>query len=441
VELHEDRVVNGVLKAGLQANTPAAVQEILDVDVEIVVPEGRAVVGDLWPGVWALAAVTSRQFLGHVVVHGVSNLALPAPAALGPRCVLAREYAPSGRTVISLGLGGPAARGGMWGDARGAEIRLGGRCSGSEPAHPAAVFALAGYLGFAALATQAGIPPFRADLCVDCLELGPLPDAQLPDDGLAVLGLGHLGQAYLALLYFLRRNMHGALRLHVLDKDAFGPENRATQILFDDDSMAGQGKAHALATKFQRSGWTVEAHQAELTWESTRSAGEPRVALLGFDNHDARRMALAAGYDWVVDAGLRDSFTEPIVTWHSVPGGGAHVNMFPRSPAAREALALTGAFFEELRATPGGCGWLTFEAVTASAPSMGLAAAAYVWRELLQYLAGSRVPYRGCARVWSPFLPLERTEVPAGPQAAAARAPHRLALGGPSGVTRSDPPK
>lgn len=413
MEVYEDRIVNGLLKAGLPANTPGDVERLLDVDVHIVAPESRAVAGDLWPCIWALAAVASRQFLGNIVIRCGLKEPLASPAPLDPRCHFDPHARLASRPIVTIGLGRPAAADGIWGDARALELAIGTACNGRENAHPIAAFALAGYLGFAALAVRAGIPGFREDLCASTLRFGTATRASLPADGLALLGLGQLGQAYLALLYFLQEHLAGSVRLALLDKDAVGPENAATQ-LFCDHAATGFSKAEILAAKLRPFGWNVEAQQAEMTWEWRRPPSDPRVALLGFDNVDARRMALIAGYDWLVEAGLRDSFTEPLVTWHSVPGGRAFSGLFPRSTRPRAEVAPVGAFFDELQRTPGKCGWLTFASVTASAPSMGLVASAYVWAELLAHLSGSRAPVRGCARLWSPLLPYERRELSPG---------------------------
>jgi hypothetical protein len=412
MEAYEHRIVNGLLKAGVTARTPEAVHDLLDTDVEIVVPEERGGVTDLWPCVWALAAVCSRQFQGSVMVRAGISEALPSPARLSSRCVFdGAARRDEGRPLLTIGVGAPSGRGDLWGDARGDNFAFGEACPSSGTAHPIGAFALAGYLGFAALAVRAGIPPFREDLAVKCLTIGVENGVGFPSDGLAMCGLGQLGQAYLAQLYFLQpRHLPGPVRLVLLDKDPFGPENGATQILLDDDSQIGFSKALSLAEKARGYGWDVAARADEFTWDTKRRIGDPGLTMLGFDNMDARRMALSAGYDWIVDAGLRDSFTEPLVTWHSLPGGRGFLDLFPRSSMRREEPgSLSGDFFERLRKTPGGCGWLTFAGVTASAPSLGLVAAAFAWSEVLVRLAGGQLPRRGIARLWSPLLPYERT--------------------------------
>lgn len=244
-------------------------------------------------------------------------------------------------------------------------------------------FALAGYLGFAALAEAARIPPYRREFARPCISL-PYRSAtapQLPDQ-LDFVGLGHLGEAYLSLLFFILPRLKQVPRLSLIDKGAFEEPNWATQILIEKESdWIGANKAEYLECRARQWGCVAESRVTELAWGwQARPAGS-RVAVLGLDKFEPRRIAMSGGYEWVFDAGLGDSFLQPRISWHSLRADkGLAARVFADDDTPRAAQGgPRSAFLDRLRNTPGGCGILTYESVQASAPSLGLVAAALTW--------------------------------------------------------------
>jgi molybdopterin/thiamine biosynthesis adenylyltransferase len=412
MEAYEHRVYNGLLKAGLPLSTPGDLEAVLSGDVEIVADASRLSLDDLWPAVWALASAIERQFSGTIYIDGGLDGPLPAPARLGPRVRFGRADVAG---PLRIGIGVALGRGErcLHGDARGNEITFGQTLASAEPAHPVACFALAGYLGYAALATAVGIPPFHEEFARNALTL-PIPDTAsdpvVPEE-LAVIGLGQLGQAYVALLYFLDRAR--ACRLVVIDKDAFELPNRSTQVLLDADrAWEGEAKADFLAANLREMGWDATGERVELTWGWRKPAHHPRCALLGLDNFDARRIAASSDYDWVFEAGLGTSFLQPKVTWHSSSPGATLRDFFPRDTDRSLAEPVTEFERGLKNSTPGGCGWVTFSSISASAPSMGLAASAYLWTEVIRYVSGNRSSVSGSAFLWTSLLPYSRSPLP-----------------------------
>src|SRR5207244_9781278 len=69
---------------------------------------------------------------------------------------------------------------------------------------------------------------------------------------------------------------------------------------------------------------------------------------------------------WVFEAGLGTSFLRPRVTWHSLPPDQQFATIFRRpAPVAQQDLNAGGDLERRLRATPGQCGWLTYNNVNA----------------------------------------------------------------------------
>jgi hypothetical protein len=408
MELWENRVVNGVLKSGMALDAQE-VGRLLASDVEIVADSKRAA-RDLWPCIWAVAAALTRQFNGTIFVRAGLAEALPGPSPLGARCRFVNERTDA---AIRIGIGMPATdgeSGGIWGDVHGPVIAYRRCLPGNESAHPISTFALAGYLSYAALAFAVGIPPFRDEFAVQELTF-PIPIGEVPlSRGLTLIGLGQLGQAYLALLYFLAATP--PRRLVFLDRDSFEPPNRHTQVLLDDDGgWVGKGKATFLEGIFRSLGWDAVGEVDELTWEWRRPAHHPGIAVLGLDDLDVRRMAVSAGYDWIVEAGIGNSFLQPRVSWHSLPPDGALARrLFAGASSTHDSVGEDSELARNLKDTPGQCGWVTFNEIRASAPSMGLVAAANAWCSVLEAVAGQPSRARGRACLWSPLLPVLRDD-------------------------------
>jgi hypothetical protein len=411
MELYENRIFNGILKDVEGVEGPGMARELLARDIEIFVDPDRQGVEDLWPCVWALATCLSKQFEGTILISPGYAEQPTGPIPLPSKIRFSGESLAS---PIRIGIGSWAYGISLWGDARSNLISFGCELDAENgKAEPISCFALAGYLGFAALALAVGIPPHREEFAQTILSL-PLctkEQLRLPGDGIALLGLGQLGQAYLALLFFLTRGARGTPKVFLIDKDDFELPNRSTQILLSESGeWMGAEKAPYLAALARAWGWESTGKRVELVWGHSRKEEEPRIAMLGLDNFEARRIAIGSGYEWVVEAGIGTSFAKPLVTWHSLPPlRDLGLALFGELAVQRGAESPEGkAFFGELRRTPGECGWVIFKNIRASAPSMGLVAAAYVWAEMIAMTAGQNVPSAGLAYLWSPLLPYLR---------------------------------
>lgn len=411
MENYEQRVVNGVLKSDLASDADAALG-MLGRDIELTVSPSRATEADLWPAIWALCNALERQFTGRIYINAGLDGPLSQPARLTSRCIFGR---PEGQTAIKIYIGCDNPDGSvdvLIGDARGARISYGSKLSDGERATPTACFAIAGYLGFAALAHAVGIPEFRRDLTVSKLEL-PMPKTapQFGNIGLTFWGLGHLGNAYLSLLFFQRNEVAFQGNVALLDGGNLEDGNWHTHALVEEHSeWLGKPKADYLSNAVEAWGLSPSPNQLNLQWGWTRPSSHPDIAFLGFDNFPARRMAAAAGYSWLIDSGIGDSFKEPKLTWHSIPGDKAlGQKLFPDRDETHLPTPMS-AYLRTLQAKPG-CGHFDYQQVHASAPSMGLLASAFAWAELLTMMGHSGKAFHGAATIWSPMLPFLRDQI------------------------------
>lgn len=409
-EACENRIVNGLLKADVGLLSPEDVQARLSKNILIVCPPGRSSRRDLWPCIWILASVLQRRFSGCILLDVGLQHESYAPIPLGSRCrFIDTNETPDAALTISLGTSTNHANV-IWGDARGSSISYGELIDTGDEANPIACAALAGYLGFSALAHTAGIPPFHGWLSKPRLDLPIRHSVDLNFRELAVLGLGQVGQAFLSVLFFTAGSRKG--HIHLVDRDAFEDENYSTQILLTENRRAwrGQDKAEHVATICRPWGFTITHEKAELAWGWKNTFQDNAIGFLGFDNMDARRMGVEGGFKWLVECGVGSDFCRPRVSWHSLPPNREIAKQCFTENGHSEAPVESG-FARSLVNTPGGCGKVMFENIQASAPSLGILAAAYAIMELSNAVSSGDEVIIGGAYAWSPLLPLSRDVV------------------------------
>ena len=407
-EIQNDRIVNGLLKANIGLQTPEQVQERLALDVLIRVDSSRSEGADLWPCVWFLASILERQFFGRILVSANLTAPLSCPVPLGPRCIFVNAgYAHEGLVV---GIGTPVENAdAIWGDARGNNISYQSLVDGHNLASPVSCCALAGYLGFAALAYAAGIPSFHETWTQKQLALPLVNLAATIPKKICILGVGQIGQAFLSLNFFLAAEL--PMEIHLVDDDLFEVENYRAQLLLSEDSALwdGKPKVEILAGICKRWGWVVTKEKTRITWGWEQPLGGDSVAFLGFDNMEARRVGVEGGFARLVECGVGTDFSKPRVSWHSLPPDRRVAReLFVESQRASQIPSQDSEFLRRLDDTPGGCGRVTFENIQATAPCLGALGAALAWAELLNFSVGDARIISGGAYAWSPLQPLQR---------------------------------
>jgi hypothetical protein len=416
MEITTNRIINGFLKGFQGEVPPETLKALLSRDVEIVAPTQRATAEDLWPAIWTLAAVLERQLFGRVYVRCGLTTSLPAPAALGSRCEFTNKPQP---VALSIMIGSSTAADGkptLIGDARQGLIAVGEVLPEiMERPFPIECFLLAGYLGFAALATMVGAPEHRIEYARRRLVVGYnaelLKQRIAETQGYTCVGLGQLGQAFLALLFFLRGGNMSGKRLVLIDRHSFESDNGRTQILLAENAQwLDHDKHQFIGEVAQDWGAEVISRKHEIQWGWKKLADDPIIALVGLDDFEVRRMVLAAGFDRLIEAGVGTDLLRPRISWHAVPGNPTLGKLlFPDVKPQKETV-VHGGWVEELKQTPGKCGWVRFRDISATAPCMGVAAAAFALSEL-GYDTFGRMAIKGRAALWSPCLPILRETV------------------------------
>ena len=206
-----------------------------------------------------------------------------------------------------------------------------------------------------------------------------------------LIGLGHLGQAYLWGLGLLPYRDPAEVKLVLQDVDVITDSTESTSILTDAD-MVGEKKTRAMAAWAERRGFATALTERMFAADFKRQADEPSVALCGLDNGAGRRALDQVGFDLIVEAGLgrghRDFRTMRL---HVLPG---------RRPAAeiwkqtREGEKLEGrAAYAKLMADGvlDRCGTTLLAGKAVGAPFVGSIAATLALSEVLRVLHGGSV--------------------------------------------------
>ena len=237
-----------------------------------------------------------------------------------------------------------------------------------------------------------GLSLWRPDREVDWLQ----PDESEPaltylPSHLWLIGLGHLGQAYLWGLGLLPYRDPTEVKLVLQDIDVITESTESTSILTD-STMVGEKKTRAMAAWAERCGFATSIQERTFTADFKRQADEPAVALCGLDNGAGRRALDQVGFDLIVEAGLGSGHRDfRTMRLHVLPGRRAAVDIWKHArqgekvedrPAYTKLLA-DGVLDR--------CGMTLLAGKAVGAPFVGSIAGTLVLSEVLRLLHGGAV--------------------------------------------------
>ncbi|USQ95898.1 ThiF family adenylyltransferase [Caulobacter sp. RL271] len=190
-----------------------------------------------------------------------------------------------------------------------------------------------------------------------------------------LLGLGNLGQATLFGLSLLPWDDPGEATFVLNDADVVGPENLSVQILTT-PAWIGRKKVRAAAEWIEARGFKVVLDERRFIASTQPGQNDPRMALVGVDNLDARRWAAASGFDLVIDAGLGASGPEAFdIRLHAFPGAQDPAAVWPEiQTAGRKLPSSLAALVEQGRLDM--CGAMTIAGASVGVPCTAVVAAA-----------------------------------------------------------------
>lgn len=205
-----------------------------------------------------------------------------------------------------------------------------------------------------------------------------------------LVGLGHLGQAYLWNLAFLPYANPSQLSLVLQDVDVITESTHSTSILTL-PSMVGQKKTRCMAKWAEERGFSVNLLERYFAADFQRQSYEPTIALCGLDNALGRQALDKVGFDMIVEAGLgrgHQDFRK--LRLHVLPGQRPAEEIWP-SQIVGESSDLGDVYNKMV--TDGKldqCGATLLSGKAVGAPFVGMVASCFAISEILRLLHGGK---------------------------------------------------
>lgn len=134
-----------------------------------------------------------------------------------------------------------------------------------------------------------------------------------------LLGLGHLGQAYLWNIGLLRFKDKVSVSVLLQDDDRIVEANWSAGLL-SEMKDAGKYKTRICSQWLEERGFKTTITERRFDGNTRRINEEPFIALCGFDSAPSRIYLEKAGFDLIVEAGLgNDLSTFDLISFHSFP--------------------------------------------------------------------------------------------------------------------------
>jgi hypothetical protein len=254
------------------------------------------------------------------------------------------------------------------------------------------------FLSFAEINIEAtrravGMSLWRPDLDIgDAGALG-IPVEYLPRE-FWVLGLGHLGNAYLWTLAILPYADPKVVAFALFDFDKVEKDNVETGIIFTMDFLT-RFKTRACDVWLGRRGFGTRLVERRFDGTFRLQDKEPALALCGFDSNPARRDLPAAQFRRVIECGLggmAENFDT--ISFHTLPNPRTADELWP--DLSKEEEAKLAAYHERMaRENPGyvqlggdDCGRRDLAGKSVAVPFVGTSAASLVVAEAVRLLHG-----------------------------------------------------
>ncbi|MHB1496546.1 MAG: hypothetical protein ACYCXN_01320 [Acidimicrobiales bacterium] len=202
-----------------------------------------------------------------------------------------------------------------------------------------------------------------------------------------LIGLGHLGQAYLWTIGLLPYAKPDDVSLMLQDDDHATKANESTGLLVP-RGWRGR-KTRALATIAEDHGFATAITERRFAPGQGPAGDEPRLALVGVDNPETRRQLSDAGFAAVVDAGLGAGPVDYLAIQTRVFPAGRRSDEVPgwqQRPVPDAGLLELPAYKD--MATENECGTIQIAGRSVAAAFVGAVASALVVAEAVRLLLG-----------------------------------------------------
>jgi hypothetical protein len=201
-----------------------------------------------------------------------------------------------------------------------------------------------------------GLSLWRPEPEVDWRTADPGPRVERLPSKLWLIGLGHLGQAYLWTLGFLPYAAPNDVELVLQDFDTLVEANDSTSPLTH-SRILGQKKTRAMAVWCERRGFRTAIYERHFTPTFQVSPSEPLLALCAVDNILTRAVLEEVGFARVIEAGLGKGTHEYLaVQMHTFPSKRSAKSKWGGITTATDpALLLAQPAYRDLAGERDGC--------------------------------------------------------------------------------------
>ena len=239
-----------------------------------------------------------------------------------------------------------------------------------------------------------GLSLWQPDKAINWLEAGELgPKLERLPASAWIIGLGHLGQAFLWTLGLLPYASPEKVSLVLQDFDELVEANDSTSLLTT-RAILGSKKTRAMAAWCELRGFRTSIVERKFAGDFVVAGDEPRVALCGVDNALARSDLEDVGFDRVIEAGLGAGTQEYLAfQTHTFPAGRTAKYRWGTEGYRPDADTVAGNPAYRALAQDGvdDCGITTLAGRTVGASFVGAVTAAVVIAELIRLgLGGPR---------------------------------------------------
>jgi hypothetical protein len=207
-----------------------------------------------------------------------------------------------------------------------------------------------------------------------------------------VLGLGHLGNAYLWSLGTLPYRQPGAVEFVLNDFDRIEPENVETGVIFNADDER-RLKSRACCAWMERRGFQTSLVERRFDATFRRHEKEPWMALCGFDSNPARRDLATAQFLRVIESGLGGMASNfDTISFHTLPNARTPDELWPdlseeeekKRAEHQKRVALDNPGYSRLGKDD--CGRHELAGKSVAVPFVGMTAASLVVAEAVRLL-------------------------------------------------------
>lgn len=234
-----------------------------------------------------------------------------------------------------------------------------------------------------------GLSLWRPDLdWVSPSASGPEMSGLLAPTKLHLLGLGHLGQAYLWTLGWLPYSDLTQIELVLQDVDVLTVANHATSLLAGRADV-GRKKTRVAADAAEGLGFQTRLYERRFDEHQRVGDDDPLIALVGVDNPYTRSLLGQAGWSLIVDVGLGAGAGDYLdARLHSFPAERTPEQEWGGRRGTFDETVLDLPAYQELERRLGDrCGAIMVAGRAVGAAFVGAFASSVAVAELLRYYA------------------------------------------------------